>query len=152
VTSVTCETTSTPTMPPKKQQQSDKLQLDPPKSNNKGKGCSKDPDPPSLTISGSQPKGKAPGVPAYTPGEQKEIPMPPKKKTPAERQQEQEEAEEACEASCQDILFNNLKKATECQAQQLLGVPAWQGADNLATTPSISTSASLPLSSHGISP
>jgi hypothetical protein len=51
------------------------------------------------------------------------------------------------------MLFDDLEQdATEHQAQWLLGLPAWQGADDLATTPSISTSASLPLSSCGVSP
>jgi hypothetical protein len=79
--------------------------------------------------------------------------VPPKKKTPAEKKREREEAEEAYEASCPDVLFDDLERdATEHQAQWLLRLPAWQGADDLATTPSISTSAGLPRSSCGVSP
>jgi hypothetical protein len=83
----------------------------------------------------SQSKGRAPGAPTYTPGEQKAIPAPPKKKTPTKKKREREEAEEVYEASCLDVLFDNLERdAMEHQAQQLLGLLAWQGADDLATT------------------
>jgi hypothetical protein len=118
----------------------------------KEKGCNNQ-DPQSPVASGSQSKGRAPGAPAYTPGERKAIPAPPKKKTPAEKRRAREEAEEAYEASCPDVLFDDLERdAAEHQAQRLLGLPAWQGADDLATTPSISTSAGLPRSSRGVSP
>jgi hypothetical protein len=172
---VTCDSTpTTTTMPPKKQPQCNQLRSGPPKPDIKGKGrsdnqdppspvasssqskekgCSNNQDPQSPVASGSQSKGRAPGAPAYTPSEQKAIPAPPKKKTPAKKKREREEAKEAYEASCPDVLFDDLEQdATEHQAQQLLGLPAWQGVDDLATTPSISTSAGLPWSSRGVSP
>jgi hypothetical protein len=65
---------------PKKQQQCNQLQSGPLKPNEKGKGHSDNQDPQSPVTSGSQPKGKAPGAPAYTPSEWKEIPMLPKKR------------------------------------------------------------------------
>jgi hypothetical protein len=76
---MTCDS-STTTMLPKKQQQCDQLRSSPPKPNEKGKGCSDNQDPQSPVIFGSQSKGKAPGAPTYTPGEQKVIPAPPKKR------------------------------------------------------------------------
>ena len=156
VTSVTWESPSmqpTTTMPPRKQPQCDQARSGPTKPNEKGKGGSEQPDPPSPVASGSQSKGKAPGIPAYTPGLRKRIPTPPKKKTPAQKRQEQQEAEEEYEASQPDPLFDPLEQdSTESQALRLLGLPTWQGANNLATTPSVSTSAGLPPSPCGVSP
>jgi hypothetical protein len=127
---VMCDSTPTTTsMPPKKQPQHDQPRLGPPKPDKKGKGHSDNQDPPSPVASGSQLKekgrnnqdpqspvasgsqlkGRAPGAPAYTPGERKAIPAPPKKKTPAEKKREREEAEEAYEASCPDVLFDDLE-------------------------------------------
>jgi hypothetical protein len=150
VTNMTKDTESVNDMPPKKQQQRDQPQSGPPNPNTRARGQNRDPE--QQTPATSEAKGKGKAKPD-APSQGKAVPAPPKKKTPAQKRKEREAAESAYNETLPDPLFGPIDEdLAVIRARKLLELPAWQGAEDLVTTPSVGTSADLPPSTCGVSP
>jgi len=136
-------------MPPKKQQQRDQPRSGPPNPNTRARGQNRDLEQQTPATSDAKGKGKAR---PDTPSQGKAVPAPAKKRTAAQKRKNKEDGEVAYNETLPDPFFDPINEDLAIiRARKLLELPAWQGAEDLVTTPSISTSADLPPSTRGVS-